>query len=347
MLELVDERVLEGRVEQRREVGAPHHRAKRIQPTTGNDSTARRASAGPAGSSAGASRARHAQEQRDRRADRAISGAATSISRMCWTMWTREQRRVVALDARQQRERRARPCPSTKQTVRRRGTGLAGWAALTRRTAHAPPAERRRRSPAWASGSNVQPSSRIGERRRLGRRRAVRRGRAAAASQPRAHRHEHGRRGRTSTDRGRIAAHRRTNRSRADSPRADGPRDDARQRSGYHGRGPSGGPARRDLLHIGGRPVPVPAVAPLRTPDVELPQDARRSPTSLVGLRARRGRSSSSSARRPRWSAAPAPRVVESLYPADRGDRAGRARSATSTTSSSSSRPRSSSSSRA
>ena len=84
------ERVLERRVEQRREVRPPHDRGEE-QP--GDDRERQR----PAStrewrigriSRAGASRRRGTRRSSVIGAARAISGAATSVSSRCWTMWT-------------------------------------------------------------------------------------------------------------------------------------------------------------------------------------------------------------------------------------------------------------------
>ena len=109
MLEVVDERVLERRVEQRREV-APHITAANSDPGDDReaDEAARPASGGPAGSSAAASRARRPAGASVIGAASASSGAATRIEQQVLDHVDREQRRVVALDPRQQRERQGR-----------------------------------------------------------------------------------------------------------------------------------------------------------------------------------------------------------------------------------------------
>ena len=89
MLEVVDERVLERRVEQRREVARPHDPGE--EDPGGRPGTPGRAPAREwrtAGSSAGGSIADESRRSRVIGADSAMSGAATSISSTCWTMWT-------------------------------------------------------------------------------------------------------------------------------------------------------------------------------------------------------------------------------------------------------------------
>ena len=89
MLEVVDERVLERGIEQRREVADPHDPGEeRPRRRPGTPAPARPASGGPAGSSGGARPASTTRRSSVIGAARAMSGAATSISRRCWTMWT-------------------------------------------------------------------------------------------------------------------------------------------------------------------------------------------------------------------------------------------------------------------
>ena len=89
VLQVVDERVLQRRVEQRREVADPHHRGE-DEPghdREGDDAHDPRVEHGqdPAPADPGEVATRSSSVTG---AARARSGAATSTSRMCWTMWT-------------------------------------------------------------------------------------------------------------------------------------------------------------------------------------------------------------------------------------------------------------------
>ena len=89
MLEVVDQRILQRRVEQRREVARPHHRREddpghdRERQDPDDPGMQHRQDQAPPGP-----RRRDAQQQGDRTPTSAMSGAATSVSRTCWTMWT-------------------------------------------------------------------------------------------------------------------------------------------------------------------------------------------------------------------------------------------------------------------
>ena len=100
-------RVLERRVEQRREVGPPHDAGEeRARRRPGwRDARSDAASGGPAGSSAGGRRGEATRRSSVIGAARAMSGAATSDQQDVLDHVDREQRRVVALDPGQQRER--------------------------------------------------------------------------------------------------------------------------------------------------------------------------------------------------------------------------------------------------
>ena len=85
----------------------------------------------------------------------AMSGAATSVSRTCWTMWI-ENRAVSYRSMPDSSAMASATMPAAKAADRRRGTGFAGCAASTRRTASHQASE----ATAMAivgSGSNVQP----------------------------------------------------------------------------------------------------------------------------------------------------------------------------------------------
>jgi hypothetical protein len=156
VLQVVQPGVLERRVEQRREVGAPHHPGEQQpgddrvgQPANDPRVEDRQEVAPPDVRPGGAQGERH-------RPDRAISGAATRISSTCWTMWIENRRGVVLLDARLERER-DREQPAEERERPRRGHGVGRMGGV-----HAPdgddPGERRPSSGSRTSGSNDQPN---------------------------------------------------------------------------------------------------------------------------------------------------------------------------------------------
>ena len=88
-------------------------------------------------------------------AARARSGAATSISSTCWTMCT-EKSVVSYRPIPDSRATASANMPARNAAVRRRGTGLPGCAASTRRTAHSHHTIVAA-IPSVGSGSKVQP----------------------------------------------------------------------------------------------------------------------------------------------------------------------------------------------
>ena len=145
MLEVVDERILERRVEERREVGRPHHRRRTsARPRPGAPGSARRASAARGRSQRRRVPARtDAEHQRDRRRQRE-ERRGDQHQQDVLDHVDREQGRVVALDARRAARTRA---PASRPGTRRSagaGRGSRGWAASTRRTAHSHQPTRRR-----------------------------------------------------------------------------------------------------------------------------------------------------------------------------------------------------------
>ena len=105
VLQVVGQRILERQVEQRREVGRPHDGGEGDPGDDRERGHAHRpANAGPAGSSGGACRSRQPKEQRDRRGQGEERGRHEGQQDVLDHV-DREQRRVVALDAGQQRER--------------------------------------------------------------------------------------------------------------------------------------------------------------------------------------------------------------------------------------------------
>ena len=96
-------------------------------------------------------RRRRPEEERDRRAER-DQRRRDERQQQVLDHVDREQGRVVGVDARHGARPRSRRARRGTQTVRRRGTGLAGWARLTCRTSRsqttAATSERERRRPA-------------------------------------------------------------------------------------------------------------------------------------------------------------------------------------------------------
>ena len=135
VLEVVDPRVLERQVEQRREVGCPTSRPRRrSRRRPGGRSRGVPGSGGPAGSSAAArpgwrpgaaaSPARRARSGAPRRGSAARAGPCGPRTARCRTA-SMPDRSANAIAV----------SPPRKKTVRARGTGDAGWAAFTRRVA--------------------------------------------------------------------------------------------------------------------------------------------------------------------------------------------------------------------
>ena len=176
MLEIVDARVLERRVEERREVGPPHRPPRTAARRRPGRSRARgpAASGGSAGSRAAGRRAgRRRRSERDRRADRAISGAATRVSRTCWTMWTENSVVSYVVDARTWSANAIATSPPRNASGPRprHGVGRDGR-AFTRRTSREP-GDRRADERQQDQRLERPAEQEVGDGRRLGRHRTV------------------------------------------------------------------------------------------------------------------------------------------------------------------------------
>ena len=172
MLEVVDHRVLERRVEQRREMDRPHHRREhdpgrdrvaeephdpRVEDRQ-DPAVARRRRAQP-------------QDEGDRRGQRQQRRGDQHQQHVLDHV-DREQRRVVAADPRQEGERQGQDARRGTRSSGGAGPGSPGGPRSTRRTAHSHQTVTAAR-PRVGSGSNVQPSSSEAGGRRLDRDGAV------------------------------------------------------------------------------------------------------------------------------------------------------------------------------